>query len=119
MPNGPQIIYKLWGPLYRSKVCSLQEVVNKEQFQQAVSGLRFNFFKSEHIGIKVNENHRQSMAEILGRKAGVLPSTYLGLPLCHGVVSKSLWMPVSERIENKAIFMEDQVSLLWWNDHLN
>eukprot|EP00268_Persea_americana_P030335 TRINITY_DN29385_c0_g1_i1.p1 TRINITY_DN29385_c0_g1~~TRINITY_DN29385_c0_g1_i1.p1 ORF type:complete len:259 (+),score=21.37 TRINITY_DN29385_c0_g1_i1:957-1733(+) len=67
---------------------------------EVVSGLKeFNFFKSELVGIKLNENH--SLAELLGCKAGVLPSTYLGLPLCSGVASKSLWTPVLERMAKK------------------
>eukprot|EP00268_Persea_americana_P008172 TRINITY_DN13144_c0_g1_i6.p1 TRINITY_DN13144_c0_g1~~TRINITY_DN13144_c0_g1_i6.p1 ORF type:complete len:313 (+),score=49.71 TRINITY_DN13144_c0_g1_i6:1004-1942(+) len=61
---------------------------------EAVSGLRVNFFKSELIGIKVNEDHLNRLANIFGCKAVTLPSTYLGLPLCGGTSTNSLWSPV-------------------------
>eukprot|EP00268_Persea_americana_P008169 TRINITY_DN13144_c0_g1_i12.p1 TRINITY_DN13144_c0_g1~~TRINITY_DN13144_c0_g1_i12.p1 ORF type:complete len:489 (+),score=85.97 TRINITY_DN13144_c0_g1_i12:613-2079(+) len=68
---------------------------------EAVSGLRVNFFKSELIGIKVNEDHLNRLANIFGCKAVTLPSTYLGLPLCGGTSTNSLWSPVLERMEKK------------------
>eukprot|EP00268_Persea_americana_P046828 TRINITY_DN48445_c0_g1_i1.p1 TRINITY_DN48445_c0_g1~~TRINITY_DN48445_c0_g1_i1.p1 ORF type:complete len:114 (-),score=18.34 TRINITY_DN48445_c0_g1_i1:96-437(-) len=74
---------------------------------EAVSSLRVNFFKSELIGIRVDESHLQNLTDLIGYKAGALPSTYLGLPLCYGAASKSLWMPVLERLEKKTLFVEN------------
>lgn len=68
---------------------------------EAVSGLRVSFFKSEFIGIKVNEDRLQLLADLLGSKAGDIPNTYFGLPLCNGVASKSLLFLVLERLEKR------------------
>ena len=57
---------------------------------EAVSGLRINFFKSETIGVRVNENRLAMLADIFGCKVGSLPFSYLGLPLCHGTPTKIL-----------------------------
>lgn len=68
---------------------------------KAVSGLRINLFKSELIGIKVNEDWDARLGDILWCKAGSLPTSYLGLPLCIVAASASLWNPVPERLEKK------------------
>ena len=68
---------------------------------EAVSGLKINFFRREIIGVRVHEHHLCQFAGILGCKAGTLPSSYLGLPLCIGTPSKSLWSPVMERLEKR------------------
>lgn len=41
------------------------------------------------------------LADIFECKAGSFPSTYLGLSLCHGTPTKSLWYLVIERMEKK------------------
>ena len=53
------------------------------------------------IGVRVNEDRLTRLANLFGCKAGSLPSSYLGPPLCCGVASKSLWFPVIERMEKK------------------
>lgn len=68
---------------------------------QAVSGLKINFFKSEVIGVSMPEEHLRDFAGILGCKVGMLPTSYLGLPLCIGTPSKSLWFPVVEKLEKR------------------
>ena len=68
---------------------------------EAVSGLRVNFFKSEMIGVRVEDTHLASLADILGCKVGSLPSSYLGLPLCIEVASKALRSPMIERMEKR------------------
>ena len=60
-----------------------------------------NFFKSELIGVKVNEDQLNRMANIFGCNASLLPFTYLGLPLCGETTTNSLWSPVLERMEKK------------------
>ena len=55
---------------------------------EAVSGLKVNFFKSELIGVRVPERRLLALAGLMGYKAGGLPSTYLGLPLCIGAPPK-------------------------------
>ena len=42
-----------------------------------------------------------SFADIMGCRMGLLPSFYLGLPMCIGRVPKSLWNPVIDKIEKK------------------
>eukprot|EP00268_Persea_americana_P005048 TRINITY_DN11696_c0_g1_i8.p1 TRINITY_DN11696_c0_g1~~TRINITY_DN11696_c0_g1_i8.p1 ORF type:complete len:234 (+),score=29.37 TRINITY_DN11696_c0_g1_i8:35-736(+) len=86
---------------------------------EAVSGLKVNFLKSELIGIRTEKSKLLQYAEILGCKVGDLPSSYLGLPLCLGTVTKSLWNPVVERVERKLsawkasyLFMGGRVTLI-------
>ena len=55
---------------------------------EAVSGLKIEFSKSELIGVRVPEDHLLALAGLMGCKAGVLPSTYLGLLLCIGAPPK-------------------------------
>ena len=76
-----------------------------------MSGLKVNFFKSKIFGIRVNEDCLQMLADLLGCKAGTLPSSYLGLPVCIGAISKSIWYPVIERLEKKLA--------LWKANHLS
>ena len=46
------------------------------------SGLKINYGKCELIGVQFTNNHVVSLANAFGRRAGKLPSKYLGLPLC-------------------------------------
>eukprot|EP00268_Persea_americana_P005045 TRINITY_DN11696_c0_g1_i1.p1 TRINITY_DN11696_c0_g1~~TRINITY_DN11696_c0_g1_i1.p1 ORF type:complete len:177 (+),score=18.27 TRINITY_DN11696_c0_g1_i1:467-997(+) len=71
---------------------------------EAVSGLKVKILKSELIGIITEKSKFLQYVEILGCKVGPvgdLPASYLGLPLCLGSVSKSMWNPVVERVERK------------------
>lgn len=68
---------------------------------EVVSGLTINLKKSALIGVLANESQLESFAEVMGSKVGSLPSSYLGLPLSIGSISKSLWNPMVERIELK------------------
>ena len=42
-----------------------------------------------------------ALAHLMGCRAGGLPSTYLGLPLCIGAPPNHLWTPVMERLEKR------------------
>ena len=53
------------------------------------------------MGERVHEDHLLALAGVMGCKAGVLPSTYLGLRLCIGAPPKHLWSPVMERLEKR------------------
>ena len=56
--------------------------------------------KSEMVPIgEVNNVH--ALTEILGRRVGSLPMTYLGMPLGVSHKSLSIWNPILERIEWK------------------
>ena len=67
---------------------------------EALSGLKINLGKSEIFPIGGRENVEALMAE-LGCKAGLLPTTYLGLPL--GALHKSvgIWDPIKERFKRR------------------
>lgn len=56
-------------------------------FLKVVSGLKVNFFKSELLGVRISYNRLGELALIFFCKAGSLPATYLGLPLCILAVS--------------------------------
>lgn len=62
---------------------------------------KVNFYKSELLGVQVNNVLTSSMADILGCKVGCFPTTYQGLPLCCGNTHKSVWDLVSVRVEKK------------------
>lgn len=51
---------------------------------EAVSGLKVNLFKSELIGIRVEDSLMHKYAEILGCTVGSFPATYLGFPFVWG-----------------------------------
>eukprot|EP00268_Persea_americana_P013886 TRINITY_DN16150_c0_g1_i1.p1 TRINITY_DN16150_c0_g1~~TRINITY_DN16150_c0_g1_i1.p1 ORF type:complete len:125 (+),score=16.77 TRINITY_DN16150_c0_g1_i1:1730-2104(+) len=68
---------------------------------EAVSGLKANFFKSELIGIRSKKSMFLKYADILSCMMGDPPTSYLGLPLCLGSASKSMWNLVVERVERK------------------
>eukprot|EP00268_Persea_americana_P026128 TRINITY_DN25505_c0_g3_i1.p1 TRINITY_DN25505_c0_g3~~TRINITY_DN25505_c0_g3_i1.p1 ORF type:complete len:111 (-),score=10.51 TRINITY_DN25505_c0_g3_i1:253-585(-) len=53
------------------------------------------------IGVRMNEDRLGTFVDLFCCKGGSLTSSPLGLPLCHGLVSKSLWNPVIERMERK------------------
>lgn len=63
--------------------------------------LRIDFYKSELIGIRVEEVLMHLYAKVLGCKVDSIPATYFGLLLCVELTNKSLWNPIIERIESK------------------
>ena len=65
-----------------------------------MNGLKVNVAKSEMVPIgEVNNVH--ALAETLGCRVGVLPMTYLGMPLGASNKSPSIWNPILEKIERK------------------
>lgn len=68
---------------------------------EAVSGLKVSLFKCELIGCRIDCLSLREFANLLGCKAGSLPTFYLGLPLCLGKVGKPLQNPVIERMEKQ------------------
>lgn len=90
----------------------VQNLVAIIRFFEAVSGLKVNLFKSEVIGISVEGHILHCLVDLMGCEVGSLPTTYLGLPLCIGNASKSLWSPVVEQIEqNLALWRAKYLSL--------
>ena len=67
---------------------------------EAVSSLRV-FFKSEVIGLRTKHPLLLKCSEIMGCKVGKLPAMNLGMPLCSGQVTPSMWNTVVERVERK------------------
>ena len=53
------------------------------------------------IGLRTEKSLLLKVSGIMGCKIGDLPISYLGMPLCSGRVTKSLWNPVVERVERK------------------
>ena len=68
---------------------------------EVVSGLRVNFFKSEVIGLRMEQPLLLKFSEIMVCKVGKLLALYLVMPLCSGRVTTSLWNTVVERVERK------------------
>ena len=80
-----------------------------------MSGLGINFSKSELIGIRMEKSVLHDFTGILGCNVVDLPATYLGLPLCVGSATKSLWNPVvgGGKGGEKTVFLESQLSVHW------
>lgn len=64
-------------------------------------GLKVNYGKCEFIGIRLEDSHFASLANVFGYRVGKLPCKYLGLPLCLGLPKHQLWDPVVERKDKK------------------
>ena len=62
---------------------------------EACSRLKINLEKSELILVG-NVPNMEELAEVLGCKVGVLPTTYLGLPLGAPYKSSRIWKGVEE-----------------------
>eukprot|EP00268_Persea_americana_P028829 TRINITY_DN27957_c0_g1_i1.p1 TRINITY_DN27957_c0_g1~~TRINITY_DN27957_c0_g1_i1.p1 ORF type:complete len:198 (+),score=28.97 TRINITY_DN27957_c0_g1_i1:182-775(+) len=74
---------------------------------EMLSGLKINYGKCELIGIRLEDNHVNFLANTFGRKVGRFPSKHLGLPLCLGLPKKSLWVPVVERLDKRLSSWKD------------
>lgn len=53
---------------------------------EVVSSLKIISFKSELIGIRIEDQAISKLADVLGCKVGSFPTSYLSLPLCLGTV---------------------------------
>ncbi|KAG9444848.1 hypothetical protein H6P81_016188 [Aristolochia fimbriata] len=63
------------------------------------SGQKVNWSKTKVFEFNIDHEVLQEFATMLGCSVGTLPSEYLGLPLFHSRVSKSLWCSVVEKIQ--------------------
>ncbi|KAG9441971.1 hypothetical protein H6P81_017825 [Aristolochia fimbriata] len=68
---------------------------------ELASGQKVNWLKSAIYGFNLTRDSLEGMANLLGCRIGSLPDTYLGLPLFHGRITKPLWDPVIEKIQNR------------------
>ena len=73
------------------------------------SGLNVNFHKSALYGINVDEAWLLNTADILLCRTGVLPFTYLGLPIGGNSSRINTWEPIITRMNNK---------LATWKGHM-
>lgn len=65
------------------------------------SGKKVSLSKSSIFFMNTSENRKMKIANILGCKMGVLPYSYLGLPLCVGPTSDSFWSSLIDRFQMK------------------
>ncbi|GMI65454.1 hypothetical protein HRI_000214700 [Hibiscus trionum] len=65
------------------------------------SGLSLNLSKTNLFGIAVDQLTVEEWAVNLGFKAGLLPSTYLGLPLGASRNSVQIWNPIIDKVKGK------------------
>ena len=77
---------------------------------EAISGLKINLTKSELIPVGRAEN-LDELALVLGCKVGVLPTTYLGLPLGAPYNSLVAWDGVEERFRKRLALWKRQCIL--------
>lgn len=78
---------------------------------KAISGLEVNLFKNALFGILVEDHLLCYLANTTEYKVGSFLTSYLGLPLSLGSVSKSLWNPILERVEQKLTWKARYLSL--------
>ena len=69
-------------------------------YLEALSGLKINLDKSVILPAGDVENIEQLACE-LGCKAGILPLTYLGLPLSNWQNSMRIWEGIEERFRRR------------------
>ena len=77
---------------------------------EAISGLKINLTKCELIPVGRAEN-LDELALVLGCKVGVLPTTYLGLPLGAPYNSLVAWDGVEERFRKRLALWKRQCIL--------
>jgi hypothetical protein len=68
---------------------------------ELISGLKVNFLKSKLIGINVEASFLDSAASFLKCVVGLLPFTYLGLPVGANPRRLSTWNPVLDVIQRR------------------
>ena len=74
---------------------------------EAILGLKINLTKSELILVGRTEN-LDELGLVLGCKVGVLPTTYLGLPLGAPFNSLVAWDGVEERFHKRLVLWKIQ-----------
>ena len=74
---------------------------------EAISGLKVNFAKSEIIPMRGVDNVEELAMEI-GCKIGVLPTSYLGLPLGAHHNSVAVWDNIEEMFRKKLALWKRQ-----------
>ncbi|KAL7594350.1 uncharacterized protein LOC111895781 [Lactuca sativa] len=65
------------------------------------AGLRVNFHKSKVFGVGASNTETAQWVHILGCEAGVLPFTYLGVPVGANMNLIKNWNPIIEKFRNK------------------
>lgn len=71
------------------------------QLFESVSGLKVNFFKSQLLGVNVEDGWLQQAASFLNCKVRVFPFVYLGLSIGADARRKSTWQPVLDKISRR------------------
>nr|KYP62679.1 hypothetical protein KK1_017224 [Cajanus cajan] len=71
------------------------------QLFELVVGLKVNFFKSQLLGVNVDQVWLQSLDQFLNCKVGSFPCSYLGLPLGANLARLTTWQPVVRKVEKK------------------
>jgi hypothetical protein len=67
---------------------------------EAVTGLKVNMSMSEMVPVGEVWN-MLVLADIICCRIGVLPKTYLSIPLGTGFKSLSIWNPIIEKVEHR------------------
>lgn len=68
---------------------------------QLLSGLKINVGKSKIFGLGVREEEVQAWARCVGCGWGVLPFTYLGLPVGASMRRLDHWKPAIEKVKKR------------------
>ncbi|GAU25119.1 hypothetical protein TSUD_274080 [Trifolium subterraneum] len=68
---------------------------------ELASGLRVNIWKSYLIGVNVPNNFMENACHFLNCKRGVLPFSYLGLPVGANPRRSSTWEPVLDSLRKR------------------
>lgn len=86
---------------------------------QLASGLQVNFHKSSLIGVKVDSHHLARLAAHLQCNMGLIPFTYLGLPIGGSISRINLWDPIIAKNGEKVGNLEGQLVIYWREGYLD
>lgn len=65
------------------------------------TGQNISLAKNSIFFFNTLEHRKKNISLILGCKVGILPDSYLGFPLCHGLALDSFWANLIDRFQNK------------------
>lgn len=103
--NGPSLTHLQFADdtivFCNPSIQSLTNIQNTLIIFQLASGLKVNFHKSAIYGINVDPSWLSEAAQKIHCKVGVLPLTYLGLPIGGCYSRLSLWDPIILKMEKR------------------
>ncbi|XP_076916560.1 putative mitochondrial protein AtMg01250 [Bidens hawaiensis] len=103
--NGPTVSHLLYaddailvGEWSKNNVLNLSRLL---RCFHLVSGLQINYSKSNLLGIKVNLDEISAYANLIGCNLGIIPCSYLGLPIGANMNRIANWNSVLDSFDKR------------------